>query len=135
MLWLRPGPPDGRRPTATITVARPAGLRDGLRAYRVVVDGRAVARLRRGQLRTIAVSPGRHRLYVRLDWWLRCPEVEVVLAPADRADFLCRPRGGVLEAGFLVESDPGNYLELTRAAAPGANRAAQGSPAHRLQGR
>ena len=99
---------------ATIIVWRSEGGRDALRAYRVVVDGRAAARLRRGQGRAIAVSPGRHRLFVRLDWWLLCPEVEVELGPGERAEFVCSARGGAVEGGFLVESDPRHYLELTR---------------------
>ena len=101
-------------PSATIAVSRSAGGRDALRAYRVVVDGRPVARLRRGQLRVVAVSAGRHRLYVRLDWWLRCPEVEVEVRPGERAEFVCSARGGAVEGGFLVESDPRHYLELVR---------------------
>jgi hypothetical protein len=102
-------------PGATITVSRSKGRRNALRAYRVVVDGKAVARLRRGQMQVIAVGPGRHRLHARLDWWLRCPEVAVELGPGERAEFVCSARGGALEGGFLVESAPGRYLEFTRA--------------------
>jgi hypothetical protein len=100
-------------PQATIQVSRPRG-RDGLRAYRVVVDGRPVAKLRQGRTCAVAVAPGHHRLYLRLDWWLRCPEVEVALAPGASAGFLCRPRGGVMDGLDLVESNPGAYLELAR---------------------
>jgi hypothetical protein len=69
----RQGLPGAASPQAMIKLSRPPRGRDGLRAYRVVVDGRPVAKLRRGRTCAIAVGPGRHRLYVRLDWWLRCP--------------------------------------------------------------
>jgi hypothetical protein len=107
-------PPAAAFPQARIQVSRPRRGRDGLRAYRVVVDGRPVAKVRRGRSCAVAVAPGRHRLYLRLDWWLRCPEVEVTLAPGASAGFLCRPRGGVMDGLELVDSDPGAYLELTR---------------------
>lgn len=101
-------------PQAMIKLSRPARGRDGLRGYRVVVDGRPVAKLRRGRTCSIAVGPGRHHLDVRLDWWLRCPEVEVNLEPGASVVFLCRPRGGVLDSLELVDSNPGAYLELIR---------------------
>jgi hypothetical protein len=96
-----------------IRLSRPPRGRDGLRAYRVV-DGRPVAKLRRGRAGAIAVGLGRHRLYVRLDWWLRCPEVEVNLAPGASVVFLCRPRGAILDSIELVDSNPRTYLELIR---------------------
>jgi hypothetical protein len=105
---------DAGPPRATITLSRPRRGRDGLRAYRVVVDGRPVAKLRQGRTCAIPVVPGRHRLYVRLDWWLRCPEVEVNLGPRAGAEFVCRARGGVMDGIDLVESNPGAYLELLR---------------------
>jgi len=106
--------PPGEPSQAAITVSRPRRGRDGLRAYRVVVDGCLVTKLRRGQARTISVSPGRHRLYLRLDWWLRCPELEVELGPGASADFVCRARGSLLDGADLVDSDPRAYLDLTR---------------------
>lgn len=114
--WERraPGSSGGSFAPGQIKLSRPPGGRDGLRAYRVVVDGRPVAKLRRGRTCAIAVGPGRHRLYVRLDWWLRCPEVEVNLASGASGVFLCRPRGGVLDSLELVDSNPGAYLELIR---------------------
>jgi hypothetical protein len=67
-------------------------------AARLPGGGRRAARakLRQGRTCAVAVAPGHHRLYRRLDWWLRCPEVEVTLAPGASAGFLCRPRGGVM---------------------------------------
>jgi hypothetical protein len=100
-------------PQATIRLSRPRG-RDVLRAYRVVVDGRPAAKLRQGKTCTVAVDAGRHRLYVRLDYWLRCPEVEVDLASGASIGFLCQPRGGVLDSIDLTNSNPRAYLELTR---------------------
>jgi hypothetical protein len=44
-------------PQATIQVSRPRRGRDGLRAYRVVVDGRPVAKLRQGRTCAVAVAP------------------------------------------------------------------------------
>jgi hypothetical protein len=110
----RPDQTGAGPPPAMIVLSRPRRGRDGLRAYRVVVDGRPVAKLRQGRTCAIPVVPGRHRLYLRLDWWLRCPEVEVNLGPRAGAEFVCRARGGIMDGIDLVESNPGAYLELLR---------------------
>ena len=80
----------------------------------MVVDGRPVNKLRQGRTCAVAVDPGRHRLYVRLDWWLRCPDVEINLGPGASVACLCRPRGGILDSIELVDSNPRAYLELIR---------------------
>jgi len=41
---------------------------------------------------TASVSPGQHRVYLKVDW-CRSPTVDCVLADGERALFLCEPAG------------------------------------------
>jgi hypothetical protein len=55
--------------TAQITLKRlrrPIG--DVLRTYKVVIDGTAVAEIRRGETKTFDVPPGQHEIHLEIDW-------------------------------------------------------------------
>jgi hypothetical protein len=75
-----------------------------------VVDGRVVARLRRGTSQQIEVAAGRHRLRVRTDWQ-RSPEIEVEFGPDDRVtvEGAVPPGSATFTSMFLR---PGEALEL-----------------------
>ena len=110
----RQGLPGAASPQAMIKLSRPPRGRDGLRAYRVVVDddrwpsyvGAGPAPSRSAPAATACTC----------GWTGGCaaPEVEVNLASGASGVFLCRPRGGVLDSLELVDSNPGAYLELIR---------------------
>ena len=52
----------------SISVSRDSGYVDRIRAYRVVVDGREVGRLRNGETKTFSVESGTHELRIKIDW-------------------------------------------------------------------
>jgi hypothetical protein len=51
-----------------IRLKRAADWADLLRAYKVMVDGEAVATVRRGKEVTFEVAPGPHFMCVQIDW-------------------------------------------------------------------
>jgi hypothetical protein len=51
-----------------LTIIRDSGYADRLRAYRVVVDGSEIGRIRDGETRSFLVTPGKHRLPLKIDW-------------------------------------------------------------------
>ncbi len=51
-----------------ITIRRASEFRDRLRAYKIVLDGGVVGSVRTGQKVEISVPPGKHRLYLKIDW-------------------------------------------------------------------
>jgi hypothetical protein len=68
-------PPDAGRPVtvpggaAVLVLWRADGeQRDRLTGYRVLIDGRKVAKIRRGQRIELPVTPGRHVIFVRSIW-------------------------------------------------------------------
>lgn len=54
---------------AQIRVVRASGWIDRLRAYQVIVDGKTVGEIFDGETRVFAVSPGRHQIRLKIDWF------------------------------------------------------------------
>jgi len=76
---------------STIAIKRKKGVyRDFLRAYKVLIDGEARARLRRGGTVELEVQPGRHVVEMKVDW-CSSPEVTVDLEPGQTAHLYCSP--------------------------------------------
>jgi hypothetical protein len=51
-----------------IRIIRDSGYVDRLRSYQIIVDGHAVGEIRNGGRVEFDVPPGRHQLYMKLDW-------------------------------------------------------------------
>jgi hypothetical protein len=99
---------------AVLVVSRPEPWRGSWRAVRIVLDGKKIARIRRGQRVSISLPPGRHRLQVRADL-LRSASLEFELRPGEEAAFICRVGIGVpirWLTGPALERR--HYLELRR---------------------
>ena len=57
-----------------IAISRDSGYADRLRKYRVVCDATEIGRISDGESAEFAVSPGAHRLVLKVDW---CSSEEV----------------------------------------------------------
>ena len=66
----------------------PGAWRDRLRRYRVMIDGEPVAMIKRGQRIDLPVTPGRHTVFLQIDW-ARSPQLEVDLAPGQTVLLEC----------------------------------------------
>jgi hypothetical protein len=51
-----------------VTIKRDSGYADLFRAYRIILDGKSVARIQNGQELKLQVPPGKHQIYLKLDW-------------------------------------------------------------------
>jgi hypothetical protein len=95
---------------ATIVVRRPRDAVARLRSYKVLLDGKQVARLRSGSSAVVEAEPGRHVIQARIDW-TSSPPLELQLAEAEHVTVECRsPALG--RAAYLGFVRPGAYLEL-----------------------
>ena len=65
---------------AHLSVVRYPGWSDGLRAYRILVDGEEVGSVRVGKTLRVAVEPGTRTVEARIDWCASRP-VTAVFAP------------------------------------------------------
>jgi hypothetical protein len=100
--------------TASIEIERTAdAFVDGLRAYKVVVDGEDFGRIRAGDFCVFEVSPGPHELFLTIDW-ARSESMNFQLAPGETARFHCRPRANVLTDLYWASFGRRRYVKLTR---------------------
>ena len=83
----------------TIRIERRGTVRDLMRAYRIVVDGTEVGRVRRGETLDVAVTPGRHVVAARIDW-TGSPDVEVTVAPGGTTRLVCEAEGALWRAAY-----------------------------------
>ena len=51
-----------------VIIRRNSGYVDLLRAYKVVLDGNVVGKVKNGQQIEVAVSQGKHELFLKIDW-------------------------------------------------------------------
>ena len=88
---------------ASIRLSREsARWRDRARAYRVLIDGSEVARIRDGETAHLPVEPGTHSLRLRLDW-AGSREVKFTVGDSEEVGFSCRPGTG-LAIWILLQS-------------------------------
>jgi hypothetical protein len=86
------------------------GSRDLFRAYTVIVDDTRVAKVKRGQTVRLPVSPGRHEVYLRIDW-CRSPAIEIDVAPGEAVNMYCAPAGSAFELKDAF-ANAGQYIAL-----------------------
>jgi hypothetical protein len=107
-----------------LVIRRPRGKWiDVLRAYRILVDGAEIGRLRRGGTLSLMRPEGPALVEARIDWCSAAPLRIVISSKADVVVEVVNTRG---IAGAMVASevtDPGTYLTLTQLAPPVADAA------------
>ncbi|MFJ5924966.1 hypothetical protein ACIQF6_20415 [Kitasatospora sp. NPDC092948] len=96
----------------SVRVSRDAtSPRDRLRAYTILVDDAAVAKVRPGKSVSVGLSPGPHTVRVKIDW-CRSPELVVTVAAGAEHRLECGPRvagGGDMS---MVTTERDTYLWL-----------------------
>lgn len=51
-----------------LRIKRDSGYVDKVRAYKIILDGNVVGKIKDGEEIEIDVAPGNHQLYVKIDW-------------------------------------------------------------------
>ena len=86
--------------------------RDRLRAYSLVIDGAVVAKVKRGQSATVAITPGEHRVWMKIDW-CRSRIFRIELSDNERVTLAARSGIRPLLLGLLyVTIWRTRYIEL-----------------------
>ncbi|MGW0230875.1 hypothetical protein ACWDWO_21390 [Actinopolymorpha singaporensis] len=126
---LQGGSEDGRADgtpsgTGALRVARePAKWRDKWRAYRILVDGVQVGRVRRGESTTVTLTPGTHHVRLRIDW-CTSPEVSVDITAGEQSELECGPARSELGNARQIRDAPHTYLWLRPAISRARHRPA-----------
>ena len=95
-----------------LTRAR-GGWRDRARGYVVMIDDQEVAKVRRSQRLELPVTPGRHEVFLKIDW-CRSPTVTVDAQPGEIIQLFCEPGGSPREGLRDVTGNTGSYITLVR---------------------
>jgi len=97
---------------ARIRVDREAGrLVDRLRAYKVVLDGAVVGRVKRGESLVFDTSPGHHELHLAIDWG-RSPKLELELSAGQETHVRCWPRANPLLVIYWITLGRARYIGI-----------------------
>jgi hypothetical protein len=106
--------------SAEVSVCRASeSLRDRLRAYSLVIDGAVVAKVKRGESATVAVAPGEHTVWMKIDW-CRSRIFRIELADHERVTLTARSGIRSLLLGLLyITIWRTRYIELEEQAPGG----------------
>ena len=97
--------------TAKITFHRGGGWMDIFRAYRLMVTGEEVGRIKRNSRLTVEVTPTQHMLRASIDW---CGSNLLYVDLSDGGSVevdVFNPNGPFRGQGKMIRA-PGDYLEL-----------------------
>jgi hypothetical protein len=106
----------GGRAMASLTIMRDSGYADRARKYKVVIDGAVAGHISNGETKEFAVSPGHHRLCMKVDWCGSKP-IEFTVTERDTVTFQAKSnlRGSKIFAGiWYVIFDRDSYILLER---------------------
>jgi hypothetical protein len=96
-----------------ITVARGGAYVDKARAYKVMLDGTEVGRVKDGKTESFSVPAGAHELNLKVDW-ATSPTMRFDVAPGEEVRFACRPAGNPFTALLYSLFARKKYLKLER---------------------
>ena len=86
--------------SSLIVVRDRRGWRDRARSYELVVDGAKVTTIKRGQRIELPISPGRHRVFMRINWGTSDP-VELEVPPGESVQLFCTTGSSQLGNGYI----------------------------------
>ena len=98
---------------SSLTLQRDSGYVDALRAYKVLVDGTVVGRIRQGETQQYTLSPGQHELQLKVDW-CGCKPFPFTISDNENITFHVKSnfRGRTFGILYFVLFAPNEYLVL-----------------------
>lgn len=109
---------------ATVEVERAAASpTDRFRSYVVYIDAAEHGRLRHGERKRFELTPGHHRLQLKIDW-ARSPTIDLDLAPGETTRSQCKSRAtNALTGLYWASIGRDRYIELWPVESPDADDA------------
>jgi hypothetical protein len=98
---------------SSLVLTRAKTMSDKMRAYKVIVDGTEVGRIKEGEEASYKLDSGSHNLLIKIDW-TSSPPVSFDLAPGEQVRFECKgPANPLVGIGKMIASR-GKYISLER---------------------
>lgn len=101
----------GKDSMSTITICRERGFYDLARSYQLLVDGDLAGEVGYGGTLTVAATPGKHAVQLKIDW-CRSPEVTVLVTAGETVSLDCGNSAGVLDLILYITIWRSRYLWL-----------------------
>ena len=101
---------------AVLKIVRDSGYADRVRAYQVILDGHKVGEIRDSGTQQFPVTPGQHRISLKIDW---CGSKEIAFAVAENDEITFQARSSLrgpklIAALWYAIFDRRSYLRLER---------------------
>jgi hypothetical protein len=93
---------------------RANAYQDRARAYKVMLDGQEVGRVKRGESVSFDAAPGAHQLQMKIDWATSEP-LDIQVAPGQDLRFECWPNAKPLTALYWITVGRSKYIGLAPA--------------------
>jgi hypothetical protein len=94
-----------------LTIARDSAYVDRARAYKIMVDGKEVGRIKNNTSQTISVPGGSHELFLKVDW-ATSPTLTFEVNAGEEVRYVCRPTANAFLAVLYSFFNRRNYLTL-----------------------
>lgn len=94
-----------------VTIARASAYVDRARAYKIMIDGHEVGRIKNDTSQTLSVPAGSHELFLKVDW-ATSPPLTVDVSPGQEVRYVCRPTANAFLAVLYSFFNRKNYLTL-----------------------
>jgi hypothetical protein len=96
---------------ARVTITRGTAYVDRARAYKIMLDGQEVGRIKNNTSETIPVPAGPHELFLKVDW-ASSPTATFDAAPGQEVRYACRPTSNAFLALITSVFARKNYITL-----------------------
>lgn len=96
---------------STLELQRASTYTDRVRAYRVLVDGEEVGRIKNATTETFPIAPGPHEVQLKIDW-AYSPPLAIDASPGGTVRLQCRPRANPLTGLYYTILARKKYLRL-----------------------
>ena len=98
---------------ATLVLSRTKAYVDKVRAYRILLDGQEIGRIKEGTEEKLMIPSGSHELQLKIDWSMS-PPAHFDAAEGETVTFTCKPRPNALTALWYATAARKKYIDLTR---------------------
>ena len=94
-----------------VTITRGTAYVDRARAYKIMLDGQEVGRIKNNTTETISVPAGSHELFLKVDW-ASSPVQSFDVTPGGEVRFVCHPTANAFFALIQSILSRKNYITL-----------------------
>ena len=94
---------------ATLVLARPKAYVDKVRAYKIMLDGQEIGRIKEGSEESLTIPAGSHELQLKIDFAMS-QVTRFDAADGQVIKFTCKPKANAITALYYATVGRKNYI-------------------------